>query len=145
MKVLVINGPNMEKLGSRDKRYYGRLTLKKLEELLKNVGKKIGIEVDCYQSNLEGEIVDAINKSSKYGAIIINPAGYTHTSVAIRDAIEACDKPVIEVHMSNILSRENFRRVSITSEKATGVICGFGEVSYIIALYVIKELYDRIK
>lgn len=144
MKVLVINGPNMEKLGFRNKEHYGTKTLKEIENEIKKYGRKLGIEVETFQSNIEGEIVDAINKS-KCDAIIINPAGYTHTSVAIRDAIEVLQKPVIEVHMSNILSRESFRRVSITSEKATGVICGFGYRSYIVALYAVKELYDRVK
>jgi len=132
-KVLIIHGPNLHLLGKREKNIYGSFTLKELEKELKEKGKKLGLEVINFQSNFEGEIVEKITKA-EYDFLIINPAGYTHTSVTIRDAILAREKPTIEVHISNIFSREPFRQKSLISDAVKGVICGLGKNSYFLAL-----------
>ncbi len=135
MKILVINGPNLNMLGMRDKDHYGTKTLKEIENMIRDEGKKLKIKVECFQSNSEGEIVTKIQNATDYDGIIINAGAYSHTSLAIRDALEIFGKPVIEVHLSNIYAREAFRHNSYISGIANGVIAGFKENSYILALY----------
>ncbi len=142
-KVLVIHGPNLNLLGLREKGIYGDVTLKEIDSRLEKLAKEIGVEVSSFQSNSEGEIVDAIHKAmGKVDAIVINPAAYTHTSVAIRDAILAVAIPVIEVHLSNIHKREEFRHKSFISDVAIGTIAGFGPESYYIGLRAAKNLLN---
>lgn len=134
MKVLVIHGPNLNLLGKREMEIYGNQTLEEINNSLKVLAKELGFKLIIRQSNHEGEIVDLIQKSRAYTAIIINPAAYTHTSIAIRDAIAAIDIPTIEVHLSNIYSRERFRQKSLIAPVACGQISGFGAQSYLLAL-----------
>jgi len=133
-KVLVIHGPNLNLLGRRETGIYGTETLDEINKSIKNLAKELGLKIAIYQSNHEGEIVDLIQNSSGYSAIIINPAAYTHTSIAIRDAIAAVDTPTIEVHLSNIYSRERFRRKSLITPVACGQISGFLSQGYLLAL-----------
>ncbi len=134
-KVLIINGPNLNLLGTREPEIYGKTTLKDIETELKNKAEKLNIEIECFQSNHEGEIVDKIcNAKNKFDAIIINPAAYTHTSVAIRDAFAAVDIPAIEVHISNVYSREEFRHNSLIAPVVVGQIAGLGIQGYLLAL-----------
>ena len=137
-RVLVVHGPNLDLLGNREPDIYGRVTLAQINKELKELAKKSKVSLDIFQSNHEGEIVEAIGKSkAKYKAILINPAAYTHTSVAIRDAIAACGIPTVEVHLSNIHSREEFRRTSLIAAVAKGQISGFGKDSYVLGLQAI--------
>ena len=130
-KILIIHGPNLDLLGSREPEIYGTLTIQKINEGLKKLAKKEKTKVDFFQSNHEGEIVSKIGASKGvYNALVINPAAYTHTSVAIRDAVSAVDVPVIEVHISNIYAREEFRHHSVIAPVAKGQISGFGAKSY---------------
>ena len=132
-KILVIHGPNLHLLGKRERKVYGRVTLSEINRELSALAKKNKFSLETFQSNSEGQIVDIICKSD-YGFLIINPAAYTHTSVAIRDAILAVAKPTIEVHLSNIYKREEFRKKSLTSEVVLGSITGLGKYSYLLAL-----------
>lgn len=136
MKILVIHGPNLDLLGKREPDVYGKATLDEINSNLKKLAKKYKVELEIFQSNHEGDIVDRIGKSTKekVDKIIINPAAYTHTSVAIRDAIAACDIPTVEVHLSNIYAREDFRHTSLIAPVAVGQISGFGPESYYMAL-----------
>jgi 3-dehydroquinate dehydratase-2 len=135
IRVLVIHGPNLNLLGRRDPALYGSLTLAQIDDELRRRGRAAGAEVDTVQSNGEGEIVTLIqNAAGRYDAIVINPAGYTHTSVAIRDALEACGVPAVEVHLSNIHAREAFRHTSLTAARCVGQIAGFGARSYYLGL-----------
>lgn len=135
MKILLINGANLNMLGIREPEKYGAKTLADIEELVINKGKELGAEVDVYQSNIEGEIVERIQQAlGVYDGIIINAGGYTHTSVVIRDAIAAVKIPTIEVHMTNIHAREEFRHTSLLSGVCKAIVAGFGEDSYILAL-----------
>lgn len=137
-KILVIHGPNLNLLGKREPEIYGRFTLSEINKKLARKAKELKVQVDFFQSNSEGEIVDIIgNASKKYSGIIINPAAYTHTSVAIRDAISASGLPVIEVHLSNIYKREEFRQKSLIAGVVVGQISGFGPKSYELALEAI--------
>lgn len=134
-RVLVIHGPNLNLLGSRDPTLYGSATLAEIDDRLRARALDRGVEVDCVQSNLEGEIVTLVQQArGRYQAIVINPGGYSHTSVAIRDALEACGVPAIEVHLSNIYAREPFRHTSLTAARCVGVISGFGPRSYELGL-----------
>ena len=134
-KVLIINGPNLNLLGTREPEIYGKTTLKDIETELKNKAEKLNIEIECFQSNHEGEIVDKIcGAKGKFDAVIINPAAYTHTSVAIRDAFAAVDIPAIEVHISNVYSREEFRHNSLIAPVVIGQIAGLGIQGYLLAL-----------
>jgi 3-dehydroquinate dehydratase-2 len=139
MKILVVHGPNLNLLGSRETGVYGTASLGEINRLIEAEASRLGIEVSMTQSNSEGEIVDTIQKSD-FDALIINPAAYTHTSVAIRDAIAAVGKPAIEVHISNVHKREEFRRRSYISEVAHGQITGFGAHSYLLALSAAKSI-----
>lgn len=135
MKILLINGANLNMLGIREPEKYGGKSLKEIELAVINKGKEFGVEVETYQSNIEGEIVDKIQQArGVYGGILINAGGYTHTSVVIRDAIAAVNIPTIEIHMTNIHAREEFRHTSLLSAVCKGIIAGFGENSYILAL-----------
>lgn len=138
-KILVIHGPNLNLLGKRKPEVYGNMDLKKINEAIKKFAEKNKIDVKIMQSNEEGEIVDAIQKTENFSAIVINPGGYTHTSVAIRDAIEAVETPTVEVHLSNIYAREEFRHKSMSAPVCTGQISGLGWYGYILALeYLIR-------
>jgi 3-dehydroquinate dehydratase-2 len=140
-RVLIIHGPNLNLLGVREKSIYGSVTLNDINCRLEQKAVERGLDIDIIQSNHEGEIVDYIQKASgNADVIIINPAAYTHTSVAIRDALLAVSLPVIEVHLSNIHTREEFRSHSFVSDIARGVICGFGADSYVLALEAAASL-----
>ena len=135
MKILLINGANLNMLGVREPEKYGVKTLADIEQAVINRGKELGVEVDTYQSNIEGEIVEKIQQAlGNYDGILINAGGYTHTSVVIRDAIAAVQIPTIEVHMTNIHAREEFRHISLLSGVCKAIIAGFGEESYLLAL-----------
>jgi 3-dehydroquinate dehydratase-2 len=139
--ILVIHGPNLNLLGKREPAIYGSLTLDEINRDLNLLAKKNGIALHIKQSNHEGEIVDLIGKAkNKFDGLLINPAAYTHTSVAIRDAILACGIITVEVHLSNIYSREEFRHKSLISPVAKGAILGFGAQSYKLGLLALKDL-----
>ena len=142
MKILVIHGPNLNLLGTREPEIYGNITLAKINQMLKAEATKRGVGLVIKQSNLEGRIVDFIGqaKKNKFQGILINPAAYTHTSVALRDAIVACGLITVEVHLSNIYSREEFRRKSLISPVVKGTILGFGAKSYLLGLVAILDL-----
>ena len=134
-KVLLLNGPNLALLGTREPEIYGRTTLADIVETVKAAAKAKGIEVDAFQSDVEGELVAAIGRSrGAYDAIIINPAAYTHTSVAIHDAIKASGVPTVEVHLSNVYAREGYRHESLTAGVCLGQICRLGPAGYLLAL-----------
>ncbi|MCX5706715.1 MAG: type II 3-dehydroquinate dehydratase [Candidatus Omnitrophica bacterium] len=140
-KILIIHGPNLGLLGQREPSIYGKVTLKEINNSLKSLAKKKKVSLTIKQSNHEGEIVDLIGKAkNKFNAILINPAAYTHTSVAIRDAISASGLLTVEVHLSNIYSREEFRQKSLISPVAKGSILGFGPKSYILGLEALLDL-----
>jgi 3-dehydroquinate dehydratase-2 len=139
MKLLVINGPNLNLLGQREKSNYGALTLEDIEKVLKT--EYTEIEFAFFQSNHEGEIIDQIQKATEnYDGLIINPGGYSHTSVAIRDALEVAKLTKIEVHLSNISARDDFRHRSITAPMTDGYLSGFKEKGYLAAVYLIKKI-----
>ena len=139
--IIIINGPNLNLLGEREQSQYGKITFDDLKNICLEHSKKIGIKLDFQQSNVEGEIVTKIQNARKeYDGIIINAAGYTHTSVSIRDALEIFKKPIIELHISNIYKREEFRQKSLISNVATGIICGLGSNGYILAINAMHEL-----
>ncbi len=144
-KVLVIHGPNLNLLGERETKIYGKFTLTQINDMLKDLAKKNNVALEIIQSNHEGAIVDSIGKAkkNKISAILINPAAYTHTSVAIRDAVAAVNVPAIEVHLSNIHAREDFRRTSLVAPVSLGQICGFGIQSYILGLQAIITLLKK--
>lgn len=142
MKVLVIHGPNLNMLGKREPEIYGTFSLDDVNNKLTALATKLGVKLSIMQSNSEAEMIDAIQKKD-YDALIINPAAYTHTSIAIRDAISAGGKPAVEVHISNIHKREEFRRKSYIAEVATGQISGFGGDSYLLALRAVKTILSN--
>ncbi len=140
MKILVLNGPNLNLLGARQPELYGAVSLKEIEKSLKQLASKLGVELEFFQSNSEGELVDKIQSAlGKYQGILINAGAYTHTSIAIRDALLAVKIPFVEVHLSNIFQRESFRHHSFLSDLALGVICGFGARSYFLGLEALVE------
>tara|TARA_B100000965_G_scaffold328766_1_gene291957 strand:- start:7134 stop:7568 length:435 start_codon:yes stop_codon:yes gene_type:complete len=135
MNILLLNGPNLNLLGTREPEIYGQKTLKQVENELCEIAKKRKVNLKCFQSNHEGEIVDKIQDSiSNFQGIMINAGGFTHTSVAIRDALIGSKIPFVELHISNIFNREDFRKESFLSDKAIGIISGFGIKSYFLAL-----------
>lgn len=138
--VLVLNGPNLNMLGIREPATYGQSTLADIDALCIDEGKTLGLAVSCRQSNIEGELVTWIQQAlGKFDAIVINPGAYSHTSIAIHDAIKAVNLPVVEVHLSNIHAREAFRHHSYVSPVALGVICGLGATGYKLALHALAE------
>ncbi|MEN4041305.1 MAG: type II 3-dehydroquinate dehydratase [Anaerolineaceae bacterium] len=137
--VLVLHGPNLNLLGEREPEVYGRLTLEEIDRRLVALGRDLGIAVQTRQSNHEGELIDALHAARGMQGVIFNPAGYTHTSVALRDAVAAIGVPVIEVHLSNTQAREDFRARSLIAPLCKGTIAGFGWYSYALALYALKE------
>lgn len=140
MKVLVINGPNINMLGIREKEVYGNLDYEGLCSYIKNGAKRINVEIDIFQSNIEGEIINRIHDSlGKYHGIVINPGAYTHYSLAIHDAIKAVSIPTLEVHISNIYAREEFRRKSVISPACIGQITGLGYYGYILAIMALSN------
>ena len=143
-KILVINGPNLNLLGTREKEKYGKSSLNDIQKNCTSHAKKIGLDVEFKQSNVEGEIVNFIQESKKnHVGIIINAGGYTHTSVAILDALLAVKKPSIELHITNIYKREDFRHKSLISKAVDGIICGMGVEGYIMALDGIKKIINK--
>ena len=140
-KILVINGPNLNLLGTREKEKYGQSTIEDIKNKCESHAKKTGLDVTFKQSNVEGEIVNFIQDArKKYDGIIINAGGYTHTSVAVLDALLAVKKPTIELHITNIYKREDFRHKSLISKAADGIICGLGADGYVMALDGIKKI-----
>ncbi len=134
-KILILNGPNLNLLGTRQPEIYGKLTLAQIAKQVRALAKELAVEIDFRQSNNEGELVTWIQQAAgKFSAIVINPAAYTHTSLAMRDAISAVGLPVVEIHLSNIHKREQFRHHSYIAEVAVGQIAGFGLDSYLLGL-----------
>ena len=143
-KIIILNGPNLNLLGNRETNIYGNTSLEKIEEISKTKCKELNIDLFFCQSNDEGKIIDLIQSVEKdYDGLIINPAAYTHTSVALLDALRAILKPKIEIHLSNIYNREEYRKKSITSEGVDGIICGFGAMSYTLAIEALNNLIDE--
>ena len=144
LKIGIINGPNLNRLGKRDQKIYGNLTLEEMNYKIESFAKKENIELTIKQSNFEGEIIEFIQQnSSKLNGLIINPAAYTHYSYAIADALRDCPIPVVEVHLSNIFSREDFRGKSVTAPACIGQIAGFGFQSYILAIHALQDLLKK--
>lgn len=145
MDILIINGPNLQLLGRREKKFYGTKTLSDIEQMLSKTASELGVGISFLQTNHEGVIVDAIADAiDKYDGIVINPAAYTHTSIAIRDAIEGARIPSVEVHLSNISGRDEFRKVSMTAPVCIGQMAGFGADSYEWALRaLVKYLSEK--
>ena len=142
MKVLVLHGPNLNLLGQREPEIYGHTTLAEIDASLRELAAASGATLEAIQSNHEGVLIDQIQAARGFcDGIIINPGGFTHTSVALRDALIACELPVIEVHLSNIYAREEFRRESLVTDVALGSICGLGPIGYLLAL---RALLDRL-
>ncbi len=146
MKIAVIQGPNLNMLGVREKHIYGPMTLEQIHEQMKASAQQHAVELEFFQSNLEGEIVDRIQEClGEVDGIIINPAAYSHTSIAIKDALSAVSLPVVEVHISNIYKREEYRQKSITAGASTGVISGFGPFGYHLALISLMQMISELK
>ena len=140
-KIIIINGPNLNLLGEREQSQYGSITFEKLKENCQKKSKELALEVEFTQSNIEGEIVNLIQDSrKKFDGIIINAAAFTHTSVAIRDALMILTIPIVELHITNIYNREKFRHKSLISKAARSIICGFGSNGYILAIEGLKEI-----
>ena len=143
-KIIIINGPNLNRLGEREQSQYGSITFNELKVICLNKSKELGLEAKFYQSNIEGKIVNMIQDSIKtFDGIIINAAAFTHTSVAIRDALSIFKKPIIELHISNIYKREEFRQKSLISDVATGGIFGLGADGYILAIISMQKLLKK--
>jgi len=143
-RIIIINGPNINLLGEREKTQYGGLTFEELKNKCLSRSDALQIEIEFHQSNIEGEIVTRIQESrNKFDGIIINAAGFTHSSVSIRDALEIVKKPKIELHISNIYKREEFRQKSLISGVVNGIICGFGINGYILAINAMHELLEN--
>ena len=143
-KIIILNGPNLNLLGEREKDQYGNYTLKDIENNCSKYADENGIKLSTYQSNIEGELVNQIQKSrNNQDGLIINAGGYTHTSVAIHDALKILKIPIIELHISNIYNREEFRHKSLISKVARGVICGFGADGYIMSLKAMNKFLEK--
>ena len=144
MTLLVLHGPNLQLLGARRPAVYGKTSLREINALLTREAKRLGVTLTILQSNHEGEIVEAIGAApGTYAGLLINPAAYTHTSVAIRDAIEAAGLPTVEVHLSNISAREAFRQRSLIAPVAVGQVSGFGVTSYLLGLQALVQILKR--
>lgn len=143
-RILVLHGPNLNLLGTREKDVYGTLTLNEINQEIRAAAKRQNAQVELFQSNMEGELVEKIQKArGKFDAIVINPAAYTHTSIAIRDAILAVSIPTIEVHLSNVYKREEFRKSSLISDVVEGKIVGLGLNSYLLAIKALIDLLEK--
>ena len=143
-KIIILNGPNLNLLGEREKEKYGNITLKDIENNCKEFAKKNDIDLSLFQSNIEGELVEKIQKSRKeQNGLIINAGAYTHTSVAIHDALKVLTIPIVELHITNIYNREEFRHKSLISKVATSILCGFGTDGYIMALKAMKNYLKK--
>ena len=139
--ILILHGPNLNLLGMREPGVYGQLTLEEINARIRTQGEELGLVIVTLQSNSEGALIDALHQAQgKMAGVIFNPGGYTHTSVALRDAVAAIDLPVVEVHLSNILAREDFRHRSLIAPSCAGTISGFGWRSYSLALHAIADL-----
>ena len=146
MKIAVIQGPNLNMLGIREQHIYGSMSLEQIHEQLKSAAAQNGVELEFFQSNFEGEIVDRIQEClGTVDGIMINPAAYSHTSIAIKDALSAVNMPVVEVHISNIYRREEFRQKSITAGASTGVISGFGPFGYHMGLIALMQIISELQ
>lgn len=145
-KIIVIHGPNLNLLGIREKNIYGETSLNDINQMIHEHSEKLKMKTDCFQSNHEGDIVDYLHKAycEKYDGILINPAAYTHTSVAIRDAIAGISIPTVEVHLSNTHARESFRQISYTAPVCLGRIEGFGHYSYLLGLEALQQHFINI-
>jgi 3-dehydroquinate dehydratase-2 len=142
--IIIINGPNLNLLGEREQSQYGSITFEQLKKNCLDKAKELNINLEFYQSNIEGEIVTCVqNAKNKYDGIIINAAGFTHTSVAIRDSLDIFKKPIIELHISNIYKREEFRHKSLISDIATGGIFGLGDYGYILAIISMQNMIKK--
>ena len=143
-KIIILNGPNLNLLGEREKEKYGNITLKDIENNCKEFAKDNEIKLSLFQSNIEGELVEEIQKARNFqDGMIINAGAYTHTSVAIHDALKILKIPIIELHITNIYNREEFRHKSLISKIATGILCGFGTNGYILALKAMKNYLKK--
>jgi 3-dehydroquinate dehydratase-2 len=141
MKILILHGPNLNLLGSREPEIYGSMTLEDINNKLSDLSREFGAEINCKQSNYEGALIDALHDARTWAdGVIFNPGGYTHTSIALRDAISSIEIPVIEVHLSNVYAREAFRHVSMISAVCKGKIVGLGWRSYLLALQALIEI-----
>jgi 3-dehydroquinate dehydratase II len=146
MKIAVIQGPNLNMLGIREQHIYGPMNLEQIHEQLKNAAAQNGVELEFFQSNLEGELVDRVQEClGTVDGILINPAAYSHSSIAIKDALSAVELPTVEVHISNIYKREEFRQKSLTASATTGVISGFGPFGYHMGLIALMQIISEIK
>ncbi|SVC36363.1 uncharacterized protein METZ01_LOCUS289217, partial [marine metagenome] len=140
-KIIIINGPNLNILGNREQKIYGDDSLEEIQKQAQTKSNELNLECFFCQSNSEGDLINHIQSARiNYDGLIINPAAFTHTSVALLDALRSLDKPKIEIHLSNIYTRENYRKKSITSEGVNGLICGFGSLSYILAIEALSKL-----
>lgn len=141
MKILILHGPNLNLLGTREPEVYGSMTLDNINDKLSDLGRELGAEIKCIQSNHEGVLIDALHEArTSMDGVVFNPGGYTHTSIALRDAISAIQIPVIEVHLSNVYAREEFRHVSMISAVCKGKIVGLGWRSYTLGLRALVDL-----
>ena len=142
-QILVLNGPNLNLLGTREPDIYGTATLEELNALCVKAGSDLGVSVECFQSNLEGELIERIQGATqRFDGMLLNPAGYGHSSVAIRDALTTCEIPIIEVHLSNLAQREPFRQITLTGGVVTGQVSGLGILGYRIAMIGLMGLLD---
>ena len=143
-KIIVINGPNLNLLGNRERNIYGKNSLKEVKLQVEKKCKELNLDCLFCQSNNEGDLINFVQSTvNEFDGLIINPAAFTHTSVALLDALRTVDKPKIEIHLSNIYTREDYRKKSITSEGVNGIICGFGTLSYILAVEAINKLINK--